>query len=342
MAKAKKLPSGNWRVRAYAGTDPDGKQIIKSFTASTKKEAEFLAVQFLTQHKEPAAEMTVGKAIDKYIESKNNILSPTTINSYRGIRRNYFSDIIDIPLKNLNRQAIQAAVNAESVKVSAKTVKNAYGLLTATLSVYAPDLNTRVSLPKQKKILRSMPDPLQIIRAVRGTDIELPCLLAIWLSLRMSEVRGLKVSDIHDSKMYIRETIVTVAGKHITKESTKTFDSTRVEDVPETIQTLIDKLPPEQEHLTELSGQAIYKRFVRLQQKNGIDPVIRFHDLRHLNASIMKKLNVPDTYAMERGGWSTPATLKSVYQHTFSDEREEVNRKVNDYFEKLISEADEQ
>ena len=36
MAKAKKLPSGNWRVRVYSHTTPDGQKKYESFTASTK------------------------------------------------------------------------------------------------------------------------------------------------------------------------------------------------------------------------------------------------------------------------------------------------------------------
>ena len=35
MAKAKKLPSGNWRVKAYIGVGEDGKKKYKSFTATT-------------------------------------------------------------------------------------------------------------------------------------------------------------------------------------------------------------------------------------------------------------------------------------------------------------------
>ena len=42
MASAKKLPSGSWRVNLYIGKTPDGKRQYKSFTADTKKEAEFL------------------------------------------------------------------------------------------------------------------------------------------------------------------------------------------------------------------------------------------------------------------------------------------------------------
>ena len=50
----------------------------------------------------------------------------------------------------------------------------------------------------------------------------------------------------------------------------------------------------------------------------------------------MLMLNIPDKYAMERGGWSTNSTLKSVYQHTFSEERKQVDKKIDDYFINLI------
>ena len=66
------------------------------------------------------------------------------------------------------------------------------------------------------------------------------------------------------------------------------------------------------------------------------DVKMTFHDLRHLNASVMLALGVPDKYAMERGGWSTNSTLKAVYQHTFSDERKKVNDLVNNYFSEVV------
>ena len=43
----------------------------------------------------------------------------------------------------------------------------------------------------------------------------------------------------------------------------------------------------------------------------------------------MLALNVPDKYAMERMGYSTPATLKKVYQHTMTGKRAEVNDMIN-------------
>ena len=79
----------------------------------------------------------------------------------------------------------------------------------------------------------------------------------------------------------------------------------------------------------------MYSRFKRLMNRNGID--ITFHDLRHLNASVMLMLGVPDKYAMERGGWATDNILKSVYQQTFSSERKKVDAIIDGYFNGIIN-----
>ena len=82
MAKAKKLPSGNWRVNLYDYTDPaSGKRIYKSFTAATKKEAEYMAAEYKLDGKQrtaSAGDMTLKEAYTRYIDSKTNVLSPST------------------------------------------------------------------------------------------------------------------------------------------------------------------------------------------------------------------------------------------------------------------------
>ena len=65
-----------------------------------------------------------------------------------------------------------------------------------------------------------------------------------------------------------------------------------------------------------------------------------FHQLRHMNASIMAALGIPNLYAQERGGWSTDHTLKTVYQHTFSKEREAVDKTIDKFFNEKIEAAE--
>ena len=50
----------------------------------------------------------------------------------------------------------------------------------------------------------------------------------------------------------------------------------------------------------------------------------------------MLSLNIPDKYAQQRGGWSTPATMKTVYQHTMAAKRSAVDDAIDNYFSCLI------
>ena len=67
---AKKLPSGSWRAKVYDYTDSKGKEHYKSFTASTKSEAERMAAQYRTQKERyQNDDLTVAEAIDGFIKA---------------------------------------------------------------------------------------------------------------------------------------------------------------------------------------------------------------------------------------------------------------------------------
>lgn len=336
MATARKLPSGNWRIRVYVGKDKNDKKVYKSFTAKTKREAQYMASEYVLNKRDKEENgITVSEAVLGYIESKKNILSPTTIESYYQIKRNSLKELDDFFLNELDQKILQVHFNKLSQVKSPKTVHNAYGLLRSVINVYAPEMRFNITLPQRNKKIKIFPSVEDILGIIKGTEIELPCLLAIWQGMRMSEIRGARKSDISDGILTISEVIVTVNRQNIVKKKTKTYNSTRQLRLPEYILKLIEK--QNSEYLTELSGSAIYNRFTRLLKANNL-PHITFHDLRHLNASVMLSLGIPDKYAMERGGWSSTNVIKSVYQHTFSDVRKETDKKIDDYFENLISE----
>jgi integrase len=328
--KAQKLPSGSYRVQLMF----NGKSY--SFTAASEDEAIYQAVLFKTgRAKEKKHSPTLGECIDKYIQNKSNILSPSTLNGYKRIKVNYLAPLLDVKLSELTNESIQALINQISLNHSPKTTRNAHGFLIAVLNVYAPDLRIRTTLPQQVKHIKQLPEPQEIIQAVKGSSVELPVLLALWLGLRLSEIRGAKKSDIKKGVLTIQRAIITVDGQHIEKEHTKTTDSTRRLAVPAYIQELIAALPSEQEYLTTLTHSQIYKRFNKLLEAHGLAKM-PFHDLRHINASIMLALNVPDKYAMERGGWSSPHVMKQVYQSTFTAKREAIDAEIDNYFSGLL------
>ena len=172
--------------------------------------------------------------------------------------------------------------------------------------------------------------------------MELPVLLALWLSLSMSEIRGLTVSALHDNVLYVEQVVVDVDGLPVVKKATKAYERTRKHRLPQEILRLIEQTEAYRQgsgFLVTTNRQTLIKRFHRYLAAAGV-PIITFHQLRHLNASVMLALGVPDLYAQERGGWSTDHTLKSVYQRTFSAERSRVDNLIDDFFKQAYHQAD--
>lgn len=337
MAKAKKLPSGSWRVQLYTGIDGSGKRVYKSFTADTKKEAEFLAAEYNLKRKEKPKGVTVGDAIDGYIASKENVLSPKSISTYKELRRNKLQGLMNTSLDKLTNMMVQQEINREALRLSPKTLRNAHGLLSAALSMYMPDFMLRTTLPAKEHKIKRLPEPEDVFRAVKGREIELPVLMAVWLGMRLSEIQGLRFSDISDNVITISHVRIVVDGKYVEKDSTKTYGSTRMIYAPDEIISRISSIPHDSkdDYIFNFKPGGIYKRFQSALNANSIQHM-SFHDLRHMNASVMVALGVPDKYAMERGGWSSNSTLQNVYQHTFSEERKQIDRRIDDFFRSIF------
>lgn len=149
MATAKKLNSGSWRCQVYSHTEkilqPDGKtkskRIYESFTCDDtskkgKRIAEQMAADFAAEKEDrrKPCNLTVGDAIDKYIESRESVLSPRTIMDYRRIRKQDLQDIMDIKVSRITQEDIQQSINLDAQKHSPKTVRNNHGLVLLCLS----------------------------------------------------------------------------------------------------------------------------------------------------------------------------------------------------------------
>ena len=344
MPTAKKLPSGSWRCRTYSHTSPDGKRHYKSFTAPTRKQAEYMAAEFsLDRDRHTDADnWTLSEAIDSYIELKRPVLSPSTIYSYEQIRKTAFSSIMGVALCRITEDMAQEAVNREADRIpanrtapiSAKTLKNEVGLLMAVLNRYQGRRKLHIDVPKRPRRIRTLPSPKAVYEAVRGTNVELPALLAMWLSFTMSEIRGLtKSKSIDGDYITIREVLVNIGGEDVRKPLAKEVTRNRRHRLPEHIKRLVDQV--EGDVLVPMSQKTLLRTFRRRLKDAGLEE-ITFHDLRHINASLMAMLRIPDKYAQERGGWKTDHVMKSVYTETFSEERERVDDVIDGYFEDFV------
>ena len=340
--KASLLPSGNYRVVVAVGYDEKGKRKYKSFTADEEWKAIKKATDFKNGvlEEEDDKNITVKRAIENYISAKANVVEPTTLKNYKELSRYCFQDMANIKLSRLTPMDIQRSINLESTRVSPKYIKNGYGLLKSVLKMHQVDINlSNVTIPRNVKKNKELPSFEKIFYIVKGTESELPVLLAAWLSLRIGEVIGLQYQDVDEeqSRIHVRRTIIMTENGYEVRESCKTEKSTRTIKLPKYILQLIKARPHarETDFIIPMTRKAVYSRFKRLMDKAHID--ITFHDLRHLNASVMLMLGIPDKYACERGGWSTDAVLKTVYQQTFDFEREKVDKIIDSYFEGIVS-----
>lgn len=193
-----------------------------------------------------------------------------------------------------------------------------------------------ITRPKKVKKFRDLPEPYDIYRAIKGTDIELPVLLAMWLSFSISEIKGLTKSNslsADGNYIMIREVMLTVKGKEISKENAKEYTRNRKHRIPEYIKKLINDV--DGDVIVPASRASIYEKFVRLIDRAGLQHMT-FHDLRHVNASVMARLSISDKYAQDRGGWASDSAIKSVYTETFSKERIAVDDTIDSYFSNVL------
>lgn len=379
MPRKKKgeLPSGNIRKQVYIGKEivrdeyghpiidpktgkPKTRRKYASLTADSVKEAEKAKANLKAdiannKYKPQKASITLYKAIDEYIDSREKLgRSPTTIQDYRVVQEHAFPDLIGMEMSEFTEEILQSAIDMEALRpckkrtknpkpISAKRLKNEWGVITPVLKKYRPDINTAaIELPSCPERVVELPSAEKVIDAVRGTDIELPVLLAAWLSFSMSEIRGLRKSksiSADGNYISIREVMVDVGGKPLVKEMGKTPTRNRKHRIPDYIKQLIDEV--DGDYLVPMSWSQLYKRWMAIQKKHNIGP-ITFHDLRHLNASVMALLHIPDKYAQERGGWKTDTVMKKIYTQTFAEERIKVDDSVDSYFNDIVGESNEE
>ncbi len=337
MATAKKLPSGAYRCLIFDHME-DGKRKYKSFTAPTKKEAEYKATQYIMEKEEKKKtlpEYTLYTAIGNYCDLKNNVLSPSTIREYRRAQNYNYTDIKDIRLSEITNDDIQRWVNGFAKDHSPKTVKNAYGLIRAVLDTFAPDIRLRITLPQSiphKLYVPSDSDIKTLIEyfSENDPDMELAVYLAAFGTLRRSEVCGLETGDIDGNTITVRRAMVDSGSDDWVLKTTKTVSSTRTIEMP---QFVIDKCPAEG-RIVNLNPDQITHRFMRALRRLDV-PAFRFHDLRHYAASIMHAIGVPDQYIMQRGGWSSDKTLKAIYRGTIKDYEEKYTNMTLTHFEDM-------
>lgn len=330
-----RLPSGVYRCQVMV----NGKRVSIVDENPAVAQAKAIALKNgLMEKKNAGPTMTVGEAIDRYIESKDAVLSPSTIRGYKQLRGNALQELMVEKLSELTQEDVQRAVNRMAKDKSPKSVRNAHGLLSSALAMFAPDIHLRTTMPQKERKEISIPtmeEIQKIAEEAKGTSFELPFLLATWMGLRTSEIRGLTWDCIEGNMIHVKQALVNSGDHGDILKLTKTYSGDRRIRIPDEIKRLLDELPHDTKYIVNCNRNSLYGYLTRICKNLGL-PHYRFHDLRHVQASVMLALGVPDKYAMERMGHASTNMLKTVYQHTMKSKSEEVADTVDNFFtEKL-------
>ena len=330
---ARQLPSGTWTCRVRVG----GQDVSVTRPTKAEAQAEAMAIKYgLKAPDTPRVTMTLAEAYAAYLTSRESVLSPSTVAGYKRLERNTFQRLMPMQLSAITSELIQREIAAMvREKKSPKYVANAEGLLSSVLKQAMPEKQFSLRLPPKRKPNLRQPDDKEIgaiMAAFRGSAVELPVLMALWMGMRLSEILGARHEDIDGGKLHIcRAVVLDENNQPAEKDSAKTYAGDRWVSVPGYIAQLIAATGRDSGPLVTFSGAAIYKRFVRTLDQAGI-PRCRFHDLRHINAAVMVRLGVDSKYAQERNGWASDRMYKQVYAYAMSDQMAAINKSIDGYF----------
>lgn len=337
--KAKRLPSGNYRVQIYSHTDSNGKKVRVSFTASTKDEAELMAASYKADtDRRRAADLTIKEAVDNYLEANENVLSSSTIYNYRKDAKS-FEPIGHLKIRKLTSNDIQRFISTLIEQgLSPKTVKNRYGLLRTVLSYSGITKQFVIHLPSQPRKPKYAPEDEQIkaLYEEANRNMKVAIMLAAFHSLRRGEVCGLKYGDLKGNTLYVHSDVVKSAdGKEwVHKETPKTDVSNRTVYLTDRELEIIGT-GDKDDYIVPLTPGSLGTEFYYLKKKVGVD--IRFHDLRGYFSSVAAAV-MPDIYLSHLGGWREGSqVLKQSYQKPIKSLNEHYAQKLNDRFETVIS-----
>lgn len=338
IPKAIKLKNGEWMIRLRLGgteqyiTDSDKTQCErKARAAKSAFQADLRLQERLS--KKP----TVSAAMEKYIEEREDSLSPLTVRGYQIIRKNRFQSVANRRLDQIKDSEWQRIANAEARLCSAKTLKNAWGFLRSVAQrngITIPNVTLAKEAPKGYQFL-DYEEIRVFVKAVKDTPFAVPLLLAL-SSMRISEIDALRWEDIPPNPKFIRVQGARVLNKdnqYTVKKENKNASSTR--NVP----VLIPALSAAIERDRQASGKVLTCTQNTLRRnckqiciENGL-PEVSVHGLRHSFASLAYHLQMPERIAMEIGGWENDKTMKEIYTQIAQSDIERYKSAMYDFYQ---------
>jgi integrase len=337
IPEPRKLPSGSWFVRVQV----DGTSVC--ITKPTKKACLAEAAALKTGLKASAKKNahTLSNAIDRYIEDRKNVLSPSTIRGYRCIQNQRFVTMMTRDVSSITQEQWQRAINLEAKLCSAKTLKNAWGFLS---TVIHDQTGQRITVRLPQVVANDLPflTAEQIpafLQALHGSPYEIPILLAL-SSLRRSEILAMKWEDID-----LAAGCLHVHGAAVWDENDELVyrkenkNSTSRRTVPFLIPQLreaVEKADRSGEYIIRCAPNVLRYNINKACRKAGL-PEVGTHGLRRSFASLAYHLGIPEAVTMKAGGWADIYTMRKNYTKISEKDLTDQGSKYEDFFSKIVT-----
>lgn len=217
---------------------------------------------------------------------------------------------------------------------------------------------TRVKPPRVKKKKTECYDKEQTMALLAALDGEplkykTMVMLTIATGLRRGEMLGLEWQDVDfkNNTIDVHKATQYVPRKGVFVKSPKTEESTRLITVPASVMALLKEYKKQQTEerlkmgnlwqagdklFTNRYGQPLHPDYIthwfsEFLERHNL-PHIRFHDLRHLNATLLIAEGVPLKNVSKRLGHSNISTTADIYTHALQSVDQEAANKLDGLF----------
>ena len=359
MAVAKNPKNGKWyakfRYKDYAGATIQKKK--EGF--ATKKEAMKWEADFRAQY-EGKERLTFKDAYEKYLADIENRVKNGTIVLKRRYYRHY-QMLHDVEIASITPQLIRDWQNKYLLKAdtnkrmrfTTRTARYINAQLSTFfewcikfcgLSVNPVTIAGNITIksiaekPETVKNIWQVSDFQRFISSIERFDYHLYYQLLFWCGLRRGEGLGLRVKDIDLKQKVIHIRQILTQENIIDTPKTKT--SIRDVTIPDHLYTEINEYirrlysPQPDMLLFDRIKACVSGTFFYQQERIGMEPHIRLHDLRHSHASLLIHLGFTPDVVADRLGHANAQMVMRIYGHMYPQKRVE----VTDALDKIAAE----
>ncbi len=340
-----------FEISVFLGRDQrTGKQLRKWKSFSTRREAEDRLASMLAHLGEGVPVAPSKIRLEQYLENwlrdyVNGRVRETTRAIYTYAVRHYITPDLGIfPLSRLTPMAIEEwLTKLQYRKLSPATVHQAFRVLREALNqaviwnllprspaatVKAPRVPT-----KEMRVWDEEQVRLFLAEAKRSSDYYPLYLTAILTGLRQGELLALRWDDIDwiFGRLSVKKTLVRMKREVIIREP-KSKNAKRTVALPPVVQeelrTLRDRRGDAglifcQDDGKPLHAHNVTQRDFRQVIRNAKVPRIRFHDLRHVHATLLLRQGVNPKVVQEQLGHSRVNITLDTYSHVLPGLQEE-------------------